>query len=262
MQGETLEIGGCDILVERVGDGAPLVVFHSENGPRGAIPMIEALARRFEVHVPRHVGWAGTKRASHVQTTRDLALVAQEYVETLDTPVPVVGLSFGGWVAAEIAATAPGLVSSLVLVSPIGVKIGRREDRDFLDVYVLSAGEREAAYYASGSGPAPIQDNSDDHYQELATAEEATIRFCWNPFMHDTSLKGRLRRVRAATLVLSGDEDGFVLNPDYYRGYAGLIPGARHEVIAGAGHRIEEEKPQDVAERVLDFVGAAVSVAQ
>lgn len=261
MTSEVLDIGDCKILVERFGEGPPLLLLHGENGPHGAKPLIAALAKSFEVHVPRHAGWAGSTRAHHVQTTRDLALVAQEYAERFPQPVPAVGLSFGGWVAAEVAATAPKLFSSIVLVSPIGVKIGDRETRDFLDTYVLAAGDREAAYYSPDGRPTVVVDTEGDYYLDIATAEEATVRFCWQPFMHDTTLKGRLRRVEAPTLILSGSEDGFILNPDYYRGYAGLIPGAAHEVIAGVGHRIEEERPEAVADRIADFVKMPMTIA-
>jgi pimeloyl-ACP methyl ester carboxylesterase len=258
MDGEVLEIGGCDILVERLGKGAPLVVLHGEDGPRGARPFLERLAQRFEVHAPSHAGWAGTSCAAHVTTLRDVALVAQQYVETFRRPVPVVGLSLGGWLAAEIAATSPALVERLVLVSPIGVKIGARNDRDFVDIYVLGPKEREAAYYGPRGRPALAAVNSPDFFMEKALAEHATVRYCWRPFMHDPGLKGRLQRVQAPTLLLSGAEDRFVVNPDYYARYAGLIPGARHEVIAGAGHRLEEEEPQMIADRVAAFAAAAV----
>ena len=38
MQSEALQIGGCDLLVERLGHGPPLVVLHGEDGPRRAAP--------------------------------------------------------------------------------------------------------------------------------------------------------------------------------------------------------------------------------
>jgi pimeloyl-ACP methyl ester carboxylesterase len=63
-----------------------------------------------------------------------------------------------------------------------------------------------------------------------------------------------LRRVRASTLILSGDKDRFVLNSGYYPAYSKLIPDCVHEVMAGAGHRVEEEEPQQSAERAIAFL--------
>jgi pimeloyl-ACP methyl ester carboxylesterase len=260
MRSETLEIGGCEIVVERLGSGPALVVLHGDEGPRRASAFLEKLAERFEVHVPRLPGWSETKRASHVRTVRDIALVAQEYVERLDASAGLVGLSVGGWAAAEIAATAPGLVRKLALISPVGVKVGGREERDFEDFYLIPEPQRTAVFYAEGRAPAIDPKANIDVYLEKAIADDAVARFCWQPFFHDPTLPGRLRRVKAETLILSGAASRFVLNPGYYDGYARLIPGARHEQVAGAGHRLEEEEPEEAAARVGDFVTAAQGV--
>jgi pimeloyl-ACP methyl ester carboxylesterase len=55
-------------------------------------------------------------------------------------------------------------------------------------------------------------------------------------------------------LVLWGASDG-VVSPAYGRAYAALIPGARFALIDGAGHHPELERPEALAERVLDFLG-------
>lgn len=259
MQTDSLEIGGCQVTVERLGSGPPLVVLHGEDGPRNTQAFLEHLSDKFEIHVPRLVGWAGTRRSAHIRNMRDIALVAQEYVERFNRSIPLVGLSLGGWVAAEIAAIVPALVSNLVLISPIGVKIGGREDRDIADIYVLPADQRAALYYAPGRAPKLKPGTNADVFMERAIAEEAVARFCWQPYMHDPGLTGRLRRIRAGTLLIAGERDALVLNPSYYRGYAGLIAGARLETIAGAGHRVEEEEPQKVATRIAEFLARAGS---
>jgi pimeloyl-ACP methyl ester carboxylesterase len=116
--------------------------------------------------------------------------------------------------------------------------------------------ERTAVYYAPGRTPAFTAGANIDVFLEKAIADEAIARFCWQPFMHDPSLPARLRRVRAPTLILSGASDRFVLNPGYYEGYAKLISGARHETVAGAGHRVEEEEADQAAARVASFISA------
>ena len=66
-------------------------------------------------------------------------------------------------------------------------------------------------------------------------------------------LKNWLSLIRAPTLVLWGDSDRIV-TPEYGRAYAGLIPGARFETIAEAGHHPEIEQPEIFADRVLAFL--------
>jgi 3-oxoadipate enol-lactonase len=45
-----------------------------------------------------------------------------------------------------------------------------------------------------------------------------------------------------------------VVSPDYGRAYSRLIPGARFELIEGAGHHPEIEQPEMFVERVLRFL--------
>lgn len=58
-----------------------------------------------------------------------------------------------------------------------------------------------------------------------------------------------LARITAPTIVLSGDQDRLFSVADGQR-LAASIPGARHFVIAPAGHLIPEEQPAEVAEHI------------
>lgn len=254
MQREERTIGECRIDIRRYGAGSPVVVLHGEYGVTFGEVFLELLGQHHEVFVPHHPGWAGSSRPNHVETIRDVALVQQEFLEGFATPVPVIGLSLGGWVAAEIAATCPGLVTSLVLVSPIGIKVGGREDRDFVDIYVTASDQRRGLL--SGIAGPPMDAAL---ALEITTAEEAVARYCWSPYMHDPGLRHRLRRVTARTLVLSGSSDRLVVRPDYFETYAQLIGGgASHRKIDGAAHSIEEELPHEVVSIVNEFVAQEV----
>jgi len=55
------------------------------------------------------------------------------------------------------------------------------------------------------------------------------------------------------TLVLWGESDR-VVTPDYGRAYSRLIPGSRFELIEGAGHHPEIERPEAFVERVSRFL--------
>jgi pimeloyl-ACP methyl ester carboxylesterase len=248
---EEATIGECRIDVSRYGAGSPLVVLHGEYGVTFADEFLESLGAQHEVFVPHHPGWAGSSRPTHVETVRDIALVQQEFLEEFGQPVPVIGLSFGGWVAAEVAATCPGLVASLVLVSPTGIKVGDREERDFVDIYVTASDQRRSLLSAT-TGP-PMDG---DLAFEITKAEEAVARYCWSPYMHDPGLRHRLRRITAPTIVVSGSEDRFVLRADYFETYARLVGrGAAHRKIDGAGHSVEEEAPKAVVDVVHEFIG-------
>ena len=257
MQREERAIGECRLDVRRYGAGSPVVVLHGAYGVTFSEEFLEQLGAHYEVFVPHHPGWAGSSRPTHVETTRDIALVQQEFIEAFGAPVPVIGLSFGGWVAAEVATTCPGLVSSLVLISPIGIKLGGREERDFVDLYVTAADQRRGLF-SSTEGPSVDAEVALD----IAKAEEAVARYCWSPYMHDPGLRHRLRRIAAPTLVLSGTRDRFVLRADYFETYAQLIgEGATHRTIENAGHSVEEEMPEETVSLVHEFARRLPAVA-
>jgi pimeloyl-ACP methyl ester carboxylesterase len=251
----TVMIGDCALTVDRYGSGSPVVVLHHEHGTLFGSQFYAELARSHEVVVPHHPGWIPSRRPSYVTTIRDIALIEQELIEGMDQPVDLVGLSLGGWIAAEIAAAVPSIVSTLVLVSPIGLKVGGRTERDFVDLYVMATEDRLQCFYRTGHVvdlPKPI---SDDFYFEMATADEAVARFCWSPYMHDPSLRYRLRRIQAPTVVMSGDSDGFCINQNYFMEFASLVgSGATHREFASSGHRLEEELPERVAAEIVSHI--------
>src|SRR5262245_42635319 len=78
------------------------------------------------------------------------------------------------------------------------------------------------------------------------TSSPATARrwalLTWEPYMHNPKLKHRLHRVNVPTLFLRGASDGIV-SAEYLERYAALIPQARTETIAEAGHLPHVEQP-------------------
>lgn len=76
--------------------------------------------------------------------------------------------------------------------------------------------------------------------------------------MYNPQLKQWLHCINVPTLVLWGASDRIV-TPDYGRAYAGLIPGARFELIEAAGHHPELEQPIAFVQCVAAFLGAATA---
>src|SRR5258708_39492843 len=63
----------------------------------------------------------------------------------------------------------------------------------------------------------------------------------WSP----PTLRDRLKSISLPTLVLWGESDQIV-DPDYGRVYAGAIPTARFQLLAGTGHGPQIETPQQL----------------
>lgn len=253
-------MGSTDLRVQRQGDGPPLVFLHGDTGLLFAGPFLEALSSRYEVIAPVLPGWAGSERPRHLGTVDDLSYVVLDLLESLPTgPVHLVGASIGAWVAAEVATKSQARINGLVLCSPIGIKTGGREERAFVDLYATPTDELRALLYGDVGRAPDLRELDTEGLLELTQAEEAVARYAWEPYLHSRTLRQRLYRVHVPTLVVGGDADRFVLEPSYLQGWTEAIGvNAAERVVAGAGHRIEEEIPGDLAAIVHEFLDATL----
>ena len=113
---ETVEVwdGRLKLHVKVAGDGPPLLYFHPLAGLAWQ-PLLDQLAQRHTVYAPEHPGTSpgDTQAIAQVQTFTELLLVYEEMIRALGLEDPAAfGQSFGGMVAADLAATFPELFGS------------------------------------------------------------------------------------------------------------------------------------------------------
>jgi pimeloyl-ACP methyl ester carboxylesterase len=82
---------------------------------------------------------------------------------------------------------------------------------------------------------------------------EMTFRIAWKPYMYSATLPHLLGGVAAPALIVWGRDDRIVPLECGER-YAKALPRARLEIVAGAGHLVDLEKPDELARLVIDFV--------
>ncbi|HYD47933.1 MAG TPA: alpha/beta hydrolase, partial [Terriglobales bacterium] len=103
-----IEVLGRKILELRGGSGKPLLYLHSAAGELLWLPHLSGLADNFEVHAPAHPGFLSSDGIEEIRSVEDYAY---HYLAYLDAKgwdsVDIVGVSLGGWIAAELAARAP-----------------------------------------------------------------------------------------------------------------------------------------------------------
>jgi pimeloyl-ACP methyl ester carboxylesterase len=75
--------------------------------------------------------------------------------------------------------------------------------------------------------------------------------------LHDVSRD--VHRIASPTLVLTGDADRLLPMGNSVL-LAERIPGARLEVLPGAGHDFPTERPDEVSRRIADFFGLPPAV--
>lgn len=254
----SVEIQNLAIEMTAKGSGRPLLFLHPGH-PSGRLdpnaPVLDALAANARVLAPTHPGFGATPAPRELTTIDDLAYLYLDLLETLNLrDVVVVGVSIGGWIAAEMAVKSTERIAALVLANAVGIKPGTRETRDIADIYAVTDKQLAELVWAD---PARMASNPktlpESDLIAMARSRESTGRYAWSPYMHNPKLKGRLHRVRVPTLVLWGTADR-VTKTEYGKSFAAAIPGAVFETIEGAGHFPHIEQPQAFARAVLAFV--------
>jgi pimeloyl-ACP methyl ester carboxylesterase len=249
-------ISGIRIELFEQGHGRPLLFLHPAIGSAGSAAVLERLAARARVLAPVHPGFGRSEAPKSFDSIDDLAYFYLDFCDALALEkLAVVGVSFGGWLAAEMAIKSTARMSHLVLANPVGIKLGGREQRDIADIFAVTEEEFLAlAYCDPAVGKHDYKAMPEADVLAASRNREATARYAWSPYMHDPKLKGRLHRIRMPTLVLWGMSDR-VLAESYGRAYCAAIPGARFAAIERAGHFPHAEQPQLFADAVLAFIG-------
>jgi pimeloyl-ACP methyl ester carboxylesterase len=239
------------------GTGDSLLYLHGAGGFTGWTSFLDRLAQDYHVYVPAHPGVARSDGLEHLDDLWDLVLFYEELMQALGVEkAHVVGHSYGGMLAAELAAHRPDLVARLVLVSSLGLWL---DERPIADVFVLTPTERakalwydsncEAAKAALTSPEDPVARMEADLVRTQTLA--AVGKFIWP--IPDCGLTKRIHRITMPTLLLWGDSDG-VVPIAYGKAFQQLLPNATLRIIEKCGHLPQQERPAGFLEAVLSFL--------
>ena len=243
-----------------------LVIHFSDEGGRDAPPLVfinslgcdfriwsevaEILAQNFRVVLYDKRGHglseSGPDKAEMADYARDLAALLD--VLSVGRAV-IVGLSIGGLIAQELYRQRPELFAALVLCDT-AAKIGTDEswDRRIADVERGGlAGIADSVlerWFTAGFRAKRTAELTGMRAMLTRTPVEGYLAACGA--LKRADLRPYAGRIEAPTLCLVGDEDGST-PVSLVKETAALIPGSRFEVIEGAGHLPNVEKPQIVA---------------
>jgi 3-oxoadipate enol-lactonase len=189
----------------------------------------------------------------------------------LEGPAALVGCSLGGRVALELAVHRPDLVERLVLIAPgfpgwewaEETRAGWAAEEAAYEAGDLeTAAEESVRLWVDGPGRSP--EEVDPAMRAAATAmvlrsyemqEGAWEAGADEEDVLDPPIAGRLDDVRCPTLVLVGDHD--VADMQGIAAHlAGSIEGARLVTIPNAAHLPSLERPEEVNELLLGFLGS------
>ena len=186
--------------------------------------------------------------------------------------VTIVGHSFGGGVAMQLAYQHPHLVDRLVLVGSGGLG---REVSWLLRLLTLPGAE----YLMPVAFPKPIVERATDVGRQLGrrnirSAKLAEMWRAYSSLAGATNRKAFVRTMRGViepagqtvnasdrlylaahvpTMIVWGDDDG-IIPVEHAHAAHDLIPTSRLEIIDGVGHFPHVEQPDTFADLLADFV--------
>lgn len=252
-ESERLDVPGGSIAYQRSGSGRPTVFLHAAGGAGDWTAFHAALASGRDLVVPEHPGFGASDDFADLSTIDDLVYHYLEVFDRLELDeFDLIGASFGGWIAAELAVHSPYRVRRLALLAPIGLRVAGSSIADLFIMtppQLINALFHDQAMIDAILGTPPTVEAILTAYRELGTLG----RFAWRPFMCNPRLDGRLHRITSPTLVIAASDDR-VVPIDHCRRYVEQIPDADLVVIDEIGHALYGERPEDVAGPIVEFL--------
>jgi 3-oxoadipate enol-lactonase len=168
----------------------------------------------------------------------------------------VVGLSLGGMISMWLGIHAPERVDRLALCCT-SARLGPPEGWAERAALVRRKGTQVLAASVVERWLTPAhRDAHPDLVSRLRAMVAATpaegYAGCCAAIGH-MDLRGELSRVTAPTLVIAGEEDP-ASPPEHGELIASLVPGARLEVVEGAAHLANLERPEAFTALLLEFL--------
>jgi pimeloyl-ACP methyl ester carboxylesterase len=243
------------------GEGPQILWLHGLRGVDPADPTLAALQTRYRVTAPVAPGFNDLDELARIDNIHELALDYDDLIEVLGLDrFSLIGHSFGAMIAAEIAAHFPKRAERLVLLAPFGMW---NDAYPVADIFAMPYTQIDDILWHD---PAKrdtfarrVETDADvkivaEQTIKLARSLTAVTKFVWP--IPDRGLRRRLPRIACPALVLFGAEDR-VVSPRYADDFKAGLRDAKTAVVAGAGHMLPYEQPEEVKHRFEEFVKAA-----
>jgi pimeloyl-ACP methyl ester carboxylesterase len=223
-----------------LGEGEPLVIFHGGGGLELA-PAYAALGRGARVLCFELPGFGVDSPDPGLATYRETAdLMFSVVSSVVGERFSLLGVSFGGAIAAWLAAQAPTAVDRLVLVAPAALRHGDKLPR--LAPEAVAAALRA---HPERGGPEPVA-------EDLSKRHLALVQRVWSA-SDDDELRAMLDGLEVPTLIVFGTRDGLI-PPDAGNEYKRLLPRSTFTLVYDAAHEVAWDRPEAFVALVADFL--------
>lgn len=184
---------------------------------------------------------------------------AQRLLDEAPPTFVLVGHAMGGFVAFEVMRRAPERVAKLVLISTLASADGPAQTarrQGYIDL--VESGRFDQVVEERIPILFPEERRGDERLLGIARAMAAdtgadTFLAQQRAIMARIDSRPRLGEIAVPTLLIWGEKDG-ITSRAHHDEIADAIPGARLEVVPGAGHLPTIEAPEVVAPLLANFI--------
>jgi pimeloyl-ACP methyl ester carboxylesterase len=233
-----LAIDGASIRLLSAGSGPTLLYLHGSGDLGGWMPALDVFARDHRVLRPDHPGFNGSDDLA-LKTVREIAAYYSRLLDDLGlTTVTLVGCSFGGWIAAELALIDQRRIDRMILIDPAGMPAPEAVPRLLGLDPVTAAGmtfSGEAARSAAETRAAELAVRDPAAATWRTRNEAASLRIAGDPYMHDPALPERLGGLTVPVEIMWGRFDR-VVPVSHAQSWLAVLPSARLHLVPDAGH--------------------------
>jgi pimeloyl-ACP methyl ester carboxylesterase len=262
---ERVGVNGVELECQCSGTGDSVLLIHGSHIAGSFIPLIAemALAPRFQFIRLHRRGFAGSAPVSGAFTIEQQAADCRALLESLGVKrAHVVGHSYGGVIALQLAAESPALVRSLVLLEPALVMVP--SSKAFFES-VAPAIERYASGDATGAVDAFMKLVGGQEWRktvgrsvpggpEQAEKDARTFFEVELPALGSWTFDAaKARRISCPVLYVIGAGSG----PLFEEGRQLIhswFPQTRDLVLPDANHLLQMQNPSAVAKGVSEFL--------
>ncbi|WP_137753739.1 alpha/beta fold hydrolase [Sphingopyxis sp. L1A2A] len=184
---------------------------------------------------------------------------AQRLLDNAPPKFVLVGHAMGGFIAFEVMRRAPERVAKLALISTLASADGPAQTarrQGYIDL--VESGRFDQVVEERIPILFPEEKRSDERLLGIARQMAAdtgaeTFLAQQRAIMARIDSRPRLGEIAVPTLLIWGEKDG-ITSRAHHEEIADAIPGARLEVVSGAGHLPTVEAPEVLAPLLTDFL--------
>jgi pimeloyl-ACP methyl ester carboxylesterase len=261
-------LDGVELEYDEVGSGEPLLLIHGGViGAESFVPLVAepSVANRWRMIRYNRRGYVGSSRATPPSSMSQQAADARALLGHLGiSRAHVLGHSFGGAIAIQLALDAPDLVASLALLEP-ALAAAVPPPAEFQDMIAAAipkfqAGDRAGAVdtffaYVLQPGYRPMLDKNlpgafDQAVADLDTpfSVELEVLLTWSFTVDDAA------RIQLPVLAVIGQDSGPMFD-DGHKVLRQWIPHAEELRIPQTNHALQFMSPRVIAEGLAGFLG-------